>query len=306
MTPDIAAELVRWRGNDLGYAECSRLLEGKYGLKMSRSAVRHYLKRNYQKKYNKAPKSSPKPKLAIPKVRASASCNDRILVISDMHQPYAHPDVVAFLAAVAEKYSPTRVVCMGDEVDKHAMSFHTHDPDLYSPGEELKRAIKKLQPLYALFPVVDVLDSNHGSLAFRRAKHVGISRKYLREYGDVLKAPDGWKWQHELRITLPTGNECYFHHGLKANALDIVERRSVCVVQGHFHSIFAIQYAGNPNSLLWSMQTGCLIDKDSLAFEYDNANLPRPVIGLGIIIDGHPKLLPMPLKKGGRWSGHVP
>lgn len=300
MKPDVLAELKRWRGNNINFAECSRLLKGKYDITLSRSAVRHFMERQGDKL---TPKATVAPKKAA---KPSEGLNDCILVISDMHQPYSHPDTVPFLAAVAEKYSPTRVVCMGDEVDKHAMSFHTHDPDLYSPGEELKRAIKKLQPLYALFPVVDVLDSNHGSLAFRKAKHAGISRKYLRDYGDVLKAPPGWTWQHSLHLTLPTGNECYFHHGLKSNALDVVERRSVCVVQGHFHSIFAIQYAGNPNSLLWSMQVGCSIDKDSLAFEYDNANLPRPIIGHGIIIGGQPKLLPMPLKKGGRWNGEVP
>ncbi len=302
MTPAILDDLNKWRANGCAYEECSQLLEGKHGIKKTRSAVRHMLKKKTKKKRG--------PVAGLATVREprkpAAGQNDRILVISDMHQPYSHPDTVAFLAAVKEKYNPTRVVCMGDEVDKHAMSFHAHDPDLYSPGDELKAAIKKLQPLYKLFPVVDVLDSNHGSLAFRKAKHVGISRKYLRDYGDVLSAPEGWVWQHALRIMLPTGSECYFHHGMKANALDVVERRSVCVVQGHFHATFAIQYAGNPNSLLWSMQVGCSIDKDSLAFEYDNANLPRPIIGHGIILDGYPKLLPMPLKKGGRWSGIVP
>lgn len=300
MTPSILIELKKWEANGCGYAECARLLEGKFGLIKSRSAIRHLLQRKERKK---AP-----AKAAIQREQRKNTIeqNDRILVISDMHQPYAHPDTLAFLTAIKEKYAPTRVVCMGDEVDHHAMSFHEHDPDLLSAGDELRASIKKLQPIYKLFPVVDLLDSNHGSLAFRKAKHMGVARKYLRDYGDVLQAPEGWVWQHDLHVTLPTGNECYFHHGLSANALKVVQQRGVCVVQGHFHSIFAIQYAGNPRSLLWSLQVGCSIDKDSLAFAYDNANLPRPIIGHGIILDGFPKLLPMPLKKGGRWDGSVP
>lgn len=232
--------------------------------------------------------------------------NDSILVISDLHEPYGHPDTFRFLASCADKYSPTRIVCMGDEVDKHAMSFHDHDPDLMSPGDELKAAIKKLMPLYRLFPKVDVLESNHGSLAFRKAKHHGIARKYLRGYNEVLDAPAGWVWHMDMQITLPTGVECYFHHGLSANVLKLVERRGVCAVQGHYHGLFGVQYAGNPKSLLWGLQVGCSIDKRQLAFAYDNANLPRPIIGHALIENGHPHMLPMTLKANGRWNGVVP
>ena len=42
-----------------------------------------------------------------------------ILVISDMHHPYAHPDLVPFLKAIKAKFKPTDVVCIGDEADFH-------------------------------------------------------------------------------------------------------------------------------------------------------------------------------------------
>jgi hypothetical protein len=100
--------------------------------------------------------------------------NARILVISDMHHPYSHPDTTAFLAAIKKEYEPTRVICIGDEVDHHAMSFHDSDPDLYSAGDELKASIKALKPLYTLFPVMDLVDSNHGSMAYRKGKHHGV------------------------------------------------------------------------------------------------------------------------------------
>jgi len=54
------------------------------------------------------------------------------------------------------------------------------------------------------------------------------------------------------------------------------------------------------------MQTGCLIDKKSLAFAYDSMNLNRPIIGCGGIISGSPKLFPMLLDKNGKWTGEVP
>lgn len=232
--------------------------------------------------------------------------NRRILIISDLHAPYLHPDTVAFLRAVKKKYNPTRVIFTGDEVDHHAMSFHDSDPDLLSAGDELEAAIDALQPLYKLFPKADVLESNHGSMAYRKGKHHGIARKYLRDYGDVLDAPSKWRWHKDLIIKVPGGNQVYFHHGLSKDIMKVVAQRGMCVVQGHYHTEFKIGYLGNPNHLLWGLQVGCSIDGPSLAFAYDNVNLGRPVIGHAIVIEGQPRLLPMILDRKGRWTRFIP
>ena len=232
--------------------------------------------------------------------------NQRILCISDMHMPWHHPDTVAFLAAVKAKYKPTRVVCLGDEVDAHAMSFHDSDPDLPSAGEELEKAIKSLSDLYKMFPEVDVVDSNHGSMIYRKGKHHGIPRKYLRDYGDILDSPDGWKWHNDLLIKLPSKLDCFFTHGIRKQGMKLAQAMGCNVVQGHYHTEFNISYASSPSQLYWSMQVGCSIDDKSLAFHYNKTTAVRPIIGHGIIIDGLPKLLPMPLNKRGRWTRYVP
>jgi hypothetical protein len=232
--------------------------------------------------------------------------NQRILLISDLHVPYQHPDTVAFLTAIKKKYKPTRVISVGDEVDFHALSFHDSDPDLMSAGDELAEAIEELQPIYKLFPKMDLVDSNHGSMAYRKGKHHGIPRKYLRDYGDVLNAPKGWKWSHELLINIPGGNQLMVVHGISKDVMKVVAQRGVCVVQGHYHSEFRIGYLGNPNHLLFGMNIGCSIDSKSLAFAYDKLNLARPVVGHGIIINGLPHLLPMVLNNKGRWNKVVP
>jgi hypothetical protein len=238
--------------------------------------------------------------------RRKGEDNTRILFISDMHEPYGHPDTFAFLSALKAKYEPTRVICLGDEADKHAMSFHDSDPDLPSAGDELKLAIKKLEKIYKLFPVVDLVDSNHGSMHYRKGKHHGIPRKYLRGYNEILEAPAGWGWRPDLTLTLPDGNPLYVCHCISSNVMKVVNQRGTCVVQGHVHTGFSIGYSGNPSSLLWGIQSGCLIDKRALAFAYDNANLGRPIIGTSIVIDSQPRLLPMVLNKGGRWTGVTP
>ena len=231
--------------------------------------------------------------------------NECILVLSDMHAPFGHPDTVAFLAAIKKQYKPDRVVCIGDEVDKHAMSFHDNDPDLPSAGDELEEAIKALQPIYKLFPNVDLVDSNHGSMLYRKGKHHGIPRKYLRDYGEILEAPKGWVWHHNLTIKTSDNQTVYFHHGLKAKGLQVAQQMGMSFVQGHYHNTFEIGYSSTPDKLLWNMTVGCLIDDKSLAFAYNKTTLGRPIIGCGIIIDGQPVLLPMVLKKGGRWIGKL-
>jgi len=221
-----------------------------------------------------------------------------------MHCPYHHPDTVKFLAAIKKKYNPDRIINIGDEVDSHAMSFHDSDPDLHSAGDELSLAIEVIQEIQAIYPKVDVIESNHGSLAYRKAKVAGIPKQMLRPYEEILGTPK-WKWHYDLTIRLPNGQPCYFHHGRSANSLTASQARGMPIVQGHYHEKFNIQYWGTEERLNWGMNVGCLIDDNRLAFEYNNTNLKRPLIGLGMIIDSQPKLIPLVMNKSGRWNGKL-
>mgnify|MGYP003114081890 FL=1 len=228
--------------------------------------------------------------------------NSCILVISDTHIPYHHKDSIDFLKAIKKKYKPDRVIHIGDEVDSHAISFHDSDPDLYSAGYEHQMSLPVIKELEKIFPVMDLMDSNHGSLVYRRQKASGLPRAAMKSYNEYLDVGDGWTWHDDLMIRMSNGQDCYFCHGKFANVLKVAQQYGCPTVQGHYHSSFNIQYWGNPNSLNWGMQVGCLIDSDSLAFEYMKTQKSRPIIGCGIIIDGIPKLLPMVLNKGGKWN----
>lgn len=229
--------------------------------------------------------------------------NSRVLHISDMHIPYHHPDTVAFLAHLKDKYQPTRVICLGDEWDLHGLSYHESDPDLLSAGGELESALPVTAELFDLFPVMDILDSNHGSLVWRKAKTHGIPRHYIKSYNDVLGVDENWKWHFDLTIELPNGLKCYYHHGKVTDVTKLSQQMGMCAVQGHFHEKFKVEYWGNPNDLYWGLQSGCLIDDTSYAFAYNNVNIKRPVIGTSLIIDGQPILEPMVLRADGSWRG---
>jgi hypothetical protein len=317
--PDEIAHALRLKAEGWDMQNIANLMTKQFGRPYDPERLRHMLYRERNRGRRSAPKparlSPPEAALAAKKhagpmvladPEAELARNQRILLISDMHHPYSHPDTVDFLAALKQKYQPTRVICLGDEVDHHAMSFHDSDPDLPSAGDELQKAIQGLRPIYELFPEMDLVDSNHGSMVYRKGKHHGIPRKYLRSYGEVLEAPAGWVWHMDMLIPIPGGNQLYVHHGINKDVMKVVAQRGVCVVQGHYHTEFRIGYIGNPNHLLWGLQIGCLIDGESLAFAYDKNNLGRPIIGTGLVLDGRPHLAPMTLNRGGRWNGEVP
>lgn len=223
--------------------------------------------------------------------------NTRILLISDLHVPYHHPNALPFLQMLKERYNPTRIICLGDELDKHAMSFHDSDPDLPSAGDELAAALPVIAQLQEMFPVMDLIDSNHGSMVYRKAKHHGIPRRYIKSYNDVLGVGDGWQWHMDLVLDMsPWGvPDVYVHHGKSSKAVKTSQAMSMSHVCGHFHESFGIEYWANPKGLYYGMNSGCLIDDEKLAFAYNNSNLKRPIIGTTLIIEGIPVLEAMPL-----------
>ncbi len=223
-----------------------------------------------------------------------------ILVISDMHHPYSHPDTVPFLAALKSKYKFDTIVCIGDEVDFHDASFHDSDPDLDSAGVELDKAIKGLKPIYKLFPNVTVVESNHGSMVMRKALVGKIPRKAIKSYNDILDAPKGWKWVFDTIVQTPLG-PVYFCHGKSGSAGRLASQYGMSAVQGHYHERSQITYISTPEKLMFDAHTGCLANDKSLALGYNKINPRRPVVSVLIIINGVPQIVPMVLHKGGRW-----
>lgn len=266
-------------------------------LNMGRTKVTQFLKGTMIEKGKATPHSPVRSK------DTGEEDNSRILLISDMHIPYHHPDTLKFLKHLKDKYNPTRVICMGDELDKHCLSYHDSDPDLPSAGDELRNSVEIIKQVYELFPVMDVIESNHGSLVWRKAKTHGIPKQYIKSYNEVLGVGEGWKWSFDLTIDLPNGQKCYFHHGKTSNVIQLSQQMGMNAVQGHYHEAFKVDYWGNPTGLYWGMQVGCLIDDDALAFSYNNVNIKRPVIGTGLIINSIPVLEPMILSESGDWVG---
>ena len=225
-----------------------------------------------------------------------------ILFISDLHAPYQHKDAIAFLAAIKKKYKPSRIINVGDEVDYHAMSFHASDPDLDSASVELERASATMQQLERIFPKMELVNSNHGSMVYRKAKVNGMPRHVLKGYNEILGVGEGWVWTNDIHLVEENIFVC---HGRKKNSEMYAKQMGCNVVQGHYHEDFRIGYTQAPMNIVWGMNVGCLIDDKELAFAYNKVNPNAPVIGCGICVNGVPQLIPMIMDTKGNWDGRV-
>ncbi len=225
-----------------------------------------------------------------------------ILVISDLHTPYEHPDAVVFLKACKEKFKPDTVVCIGDEADFHALSYHESNPDLASAGDELQRAIDHLKPIYKLFPKCTVVESNHGSMVLRKAMTGGIPQRAIKGYNEVLEAPKGWKWVDDVILQTDTG-PVYFCHGKTNTPGKLASQYGMSTVQGHFHERSQVCFISTPERLMFDAHTGCLANDKSLALQYNKINPKRPIVSILVILNGIPQIVPMHLKKNHRWTG---
>ena len=217
-----------------------------------------------------------------------------------MHVPYHHKDSIEFLKEIKKEYKPDTIINIGDLLDFHAISMHEHNPDLFSAGHELKEAKKYIKQLEDIFPKMVEVDSNHSSLVYRRALKFGMSKEFLKNYGDFLGTKK-WEWVDDLALTLSNGKRCFFTHGRSADVLKVSQTMGMSCVQGHYHTKFLISYWANPDNIFFGMNVGCLINQKSMAFAYAKNFKTRFIIGCGMIIDGIPRLMPMILDDNGNW-----
>lgn len=226
----------------------------------------------------------------------------------DWHAPFGHPDALKFLTAVKERYLDKRslIINLGDEVDGNQISFHEKDPDVpFSPCKELEQAIDDIKEMEEIFPRMYLCTSNHGSLVYRRSKHAGLPRHYIKSYNEILGVKR-WEWHDEIIIDTHLG-PTYFCHGKSGRVGKLAKDLGCNAIQGHFHSLFHINWYHTPLKQIFDAHVGCLIDHQSIAFAYGKNHLPKPILGCMVISkQGYPRLIKMLLNKKNRWIGELP
>ena len=226
--------------------------------------------------------------------------NHSVLVISDIHIPYHHKDSSAFLKAIKKELKPYTVINIGDLLDFHAISMHEHNPDLPSAGHELDISREYIKELEGIFPEVTEVDSNHSSLVYRRALKFGMSKQFLKPYGDFLGTRK-WKWVDDMTLKLSNGKKCFFTHGRSADILKVAQTMGMSAVQGHNHTKFVISYWANPDDIFFGMNVGCLINHKTIAFSYAITIKTLCIIDCCVILKLIPRYRQMVVDKNGNW-----
>ncbi len=219
----------------------------------------------------------------------------KTLAVPDLHCPHHHPAAMDFLADVLRAERPDQVVCIGDEIDAHAMSRYPADPDQLSAGHELQAAKESLKPFFRLFGrrQVRVCTSNHTWRPYKKAFAAGLPSACMRSIGDVLGAPKGWTWAdfHEVDGTLYVHGEGFGKHDAAYTAATRY-RRSVVI--GHVHAAAGALYSADlDGKTIFGLSTGCLINPAAAVFAYAKYTPNRPVLGCGLVDHGIPVWIPL-------------
>jgi hypothetical protein len=234
---------------------------------------------------------------------------DTIICISDLQEPFGHPDAYVFLEAIKKKYwinrRRSKVVNQGDEADFHNFGRWPTDPDGYGPIQEISLAQERLAILWSLFPEQDVCISNHTIRPLKLATQAGLPRIFLRQYSEFLQAPKGVSWRDTWIY-----NNILFEHGEGVSGQTAAIRKAMqnrmSTSIGHQHSWGGVTYSSSRHDTIWGMNTGCLIDLSSYAFNYATANASKGTLGTGVIVDNVPVFIPLLTKGDGRWIGRLP
>lgn len=205
--------------------------------------------------------------------------NNNVLVIGDPHAPFIREGYLEHCIEVRDKYSCDETVFIGDIVDNHYSSFHTADPDGYSAGEELDRAVDMLQPWIAEFPIAKVMLGNHDRIPYRKAMDAGLSYRWIKGYSEMLGAP-GWEFMdHYFK------DDVLYVHGDGASHAIVRAKKDLCsIVQGHFHSRAYVEYAVGRKHKVFGMQVGCGIDETSYAMAYGK-NGPKMALSCAVVLN---------------------
>lgn len=221
-----------------------------------------------------------------------------ILVLPDIHAPWADWDAVKF----AHKWYTKRkdkssilVIQLGDLTDQKIWSRWQSDTDDFSPCQEFEEAEKQLKKLHKMFPNMLILRGNHDDRIKSRAVEAGIPGKMFKDVDSVFNYK-GWQWipRNERLVVQTARGPILFVHGDEQGGTVVQKSRILghSVIQGHTHKV-SITYTNQVNGRhIFGAEMGCLMDVQSKAGRYAQANPVGVSVGFGVVKHGVPYFIP--------------
>jgi predicted phosphodiesterase len=213
-----------------------------------------------------------------------------ILILPDMHFPWVNWKALTQAKRWADRHKPELVIQLGDLTDQKIWSNWQSDPDDPCPSEEFDQAQKGLEKLHDWFPEMVILRGNHDERILKRAVEAGIPGKMFKDVDEVF-AFDGWEWisRKDKLIVKTERGPVLFQHGdeMGGNVSAKSRMLGMSIVQGHTHKT-SITYTQTPKGHFFGAELGCLMDVDSKAARYAQANPVGVSVGFGVLKHGVP------------------
>lgn len=227
--------------------------------------------------------------------------DDRYLFISDLQIPFHHPKALDFCLSVQREFGiPSgNIYCVGDELDLYFGGLWKKSIDAsHTAASELQASLDELKRWYEAFPSLKIATSNHGLRWLRKAHEADIPSQLIIPYRTMIQAPDSWKWADIWDV--PSRYPIRMLHGLGYSGANgakncLLDHQKVNVVIGHIHSHAGINFVDTGDGLRWAMNTGCLIDRDTYAFQYAKYHRHKAIISCGVAVDGGKTPIVIPL-----------
>lgn len=228
---------------------------------------------------------------------------NKILVIGDLHLPYARKGYLQFCKDIQKEFKCDQVIFIGDIADFSAISFHQKNPEMASALTEYENTQKQILIWYRTFPNAKIVIGNHDDRIIRVAGSVNIPSQMLKSYNLLWNTPD-WQWNYDWIV-----DDIFFTHGTGNGgiypAYNLMRKLATSVVMGHWHSACGLKFLVNPHRRFFALDVGCGVNDRLLAFQYAQFNKVRSVIACAVILDGHPQIIEMPMGRGEKyWDGN--
>lgn len=224
---------------------------------------------------------------------------NRVLILPDLHAPWVDWKAVNQAFKWAKKHKPDLVVQLGDLTDQKIWSRWTKDVDDYSPSQEFKEAEKVLKKLHKMFPKMVILRGNHDERVAKKAIEAGIPGEMFKDLAEVFTYK-GWKWKARGEVfTIQTKRgPVSFFHGDEFGGTPAQKSRNLghSIICGHTHKA-TITFTKTINGHFFGADMGCLMDVESKAALYAQANPIGASVGFGVLYEGIPYFHPVLKRK---------
>ena len=232
-----------------------------------------------------------------------------VIAIGDIQFPFQHEDMIPFLRAVIKKYKPDTMVQIGDLADQYFANAWGKSTKAKAARDEFELFLDQLHnDFLPLFKKMDktIIIGNHDERIFKRADEAGIPDFVLKSMKDLYELPNDVDLVYDKVIDGVTYVHGHTTKCTSANATEILTYEyETPVVYGHFHSSAGINYLANKRRLVWGFNLGCLIDNNAYAFQYGRSYKNKPILGVGLVINGQPIYIPMIIGANHRWIGKL-